>query len=320
MKKWYNKIIVVSLLVFMLLTGGCFKDSSVGEVGSGCDKKKVYEYKDFLITEDNELHDLSEQGLQKEYVIIPNFVNGVKPKMYSRTGCGHWVEYSTFTYSEKVKKFYQADAVQKIEYYYYISQPQNGDIDNAGWAYAYAFSSYTNKVEQMAMEMSTPYTRFIYKKPKHKFFANDIRGYGTNNLAYKNSYINTVLNQTEPIFAYLLLSDYNKGSITLTSKDKIANVQFLYNYDNSPNQGYYWIDDLETGETLTFIPPNPTRYGYVFDGWYTDSECTNPCDFTVPYVKKEMVFKSGEINGQESFVFVYPQDYVTYCYAKWIKA
>ena len=25
-------------------------------------------------------------------------------------------------------------------------------------------------------------------------------------------------------------------------------------------------------------------------------------------------------DGQESFVFVYPQDYVTYCYAKWIKA
>ena len=88
----------------------------------------------------------------------------------------------------------------------------------------------------------------------------------------------------------------------------------MYNYENSPTKGYYWIDDLETGETLAYMPPNPTREGYTFDGWYADSECTIEYDFTTPYIKKDFI----EMETEDSFYLVYPKDYVTHIYAKWI--
>jgi len=58
-----------------------------------------------------------------------------------------------------------------------------------------------------------------------------------------------------------------------------ANVSFFYNYSAAPNDGYYWIDDLEQGEKFITIPKNPTRDHYTFTGWYRDSECTEPIDF-----------------------------------------
>lgn len=45
-----------------------------------------------------------------------------------------------------------------------------------------------------------------------------------------------------------------------------ANVSYFYNYEGAPNDGYYWLDDLEDGETIKYIPENPTREGYLFGG------------------------------------------------------
>ena len=92
----------------------------------------------------------------------------------------------------------------------------------------------------------------------------------------------------------------------------LANIEFMYNYENAPNQGHYWIDDLETGETLTYLPPNPTREGYNFGGWYADKGCTLEYRFDKPYEKKDYV------QVQNKYLF-YPNDYVTFIYAKWIE-
>ena len=52
----------------------------------------------------------------------------------------------------------------------------------------------------------------------------------------------------------------------------LSNIEFMYNYENAPTKGYYWIDDLETGETLMYLPPNPTREGYEFIGWFLSED------------------------------------------------
>jgi len=95
----------------------------------------------------------------------------------------------------------------------------------------------------------------------------------------------------------------------------LANIQFMYNYEEAPNEGNYWIDDLETGETLSYIPKDPTREGYTFGGWYADSECTTPYDFTAPYVKKEVSI--GDNTTEDRLYYL--ENYPTYIYAKWIE-
>lgn len=75
-----------------------------------------------------------------------------------------------------------------------------------------------------------------------------------------------------------------------------ANVSYNYNYDESPNGGYYWIDDYD-GEIISFVPPTPTRDGYTFIGWYKEPECINKWNFNediVPskeFIENEYIFK-----------------------------
>ena len=87
---------------------------------------------------------------------------------------------------------------------------------------------------------------------------------------------------------------------------KLANLQFLYNYNESPNEGHFWIDDIDNGEKIEVMPDTPEREGYTFGGWYTEEECENKFDFDTVFNKP--VLEVGE---------TYPDDYVTYLYAKW---
>lgn len=58
-----------------------------------------------------------------------------------------------------------------------------------------------------------------------------------------------------------------------------ANITYYYNYDNAPNGGCYWLDNLENGEKITEIPQEPEREGYIFTGWYKEPECVNAWNF-----------------------------------------
>lgn len=58
-----------------------------------------------------------------------------------------------------------------------------------------------------------------------------------------------------------------------------ANVSYFYNYDNAVNDGYYWIDDYDYGDKIEYIPKDPVRDGYVFSGWYKETECINRWNF-----------------------------------------
>lgn len=65
-----------------------------------------------------------------------------------------------------------------------------------------------------------------------------------------------------------------------------ANISYFYNYEDAPNDGYYWLDDLEDGEKITYIPENPTREGYLFGGWFKDEACTEVWDFETDTITK----------------------------------
>lgn len=91
----------------------------------------------------------------------------------------------------------------------------------------------------------------------------------------------------------------------------IANVSYLYNYDDAPNDNYYWVDTYNE-ENIQFIPPDPVRDGYVFGGWHINSECTEKWNFTEDITPKEILIKQYENSPYNTYSGIY-------LYAKWIK-
>ncbi len=99
---------------------------------------------------------------------------------------------------------------------------------------------------------------------------------------------------------YAVPQDYLNEYKNLFSKEKIdstidmpfvgGNISYFYNYNNSPNNGYAWIDYLDEGGKILTVPEIPTRIGYTFDGWYTEKETINKFDFDT-YLKTENAIK-----------------------------
>jgi uncharacterized repeat protein (TIGR02543 family) len=58
-----------------------------------------------------------------------------------------------------------------------------------------------------------------------------------------------------------------------------ANIAFFFNYEENPNEGYFFVDLLEESGKITKPPYDPKREGYTFDGWYKEPECLNKWDF-----------------------------------------
>ena len=86
-----------------------------------------------------------------------------------------------------------------------------------------------------------------------------------------------------------------------------ANIAYFFNYEENPNEGYFFVDLLEESAKITKPPYDPKREGYKFAGWYKEAECVNAWDFENDIV---------EINFDEEGERIYEE----FClYAKWVK-
>ena len=121
----------------------------------------------------------------------------------------------------------------------------------------------------------------------------------------KSYYFNVV-----PLFVKRPLTDFSEGQIVTWNEEILpASVSYYYNYDNAPNQGYYWLDDGYFDAVIKYRPKNPTREGYEFTGWYKEPECVNEWDFD----KDIVVSRHSEPEGG------YNLYYETALYAGWRK-
>ena len=59
------------------------------------------------------------------------------------------------------------------------------------------------------------------------------------------------------------------------------NVSFFYNYQDSPNQDYFWFDYI-TESNLFMFPPTPIRQGFDFMGWFLEPEPMTPWNNRMP--------------------------------------
>lgn len=80
---------------------------------------------------------------------------------------------------------------------------------------------------------------------------------------------------------YQSLWEESKGNRNLEA----ANIEYHLNTDGM--EKYYYIDYVEDGKTIENIPPEPTREGYNFVGWYLDENGTQEWDFEAPVTRDE---------------------------------
>lgn len=98
------------------------------------------------------------------------------------------------------------------------------------------------------------------------------------------------------------------GVIEYNFKICKANTSYLFNYEDCPNDGYFFINDFECGKTIENAPYEPLRAGYTFGGWYKESECINAWNFETDTLPQAQYNEDGQELYQE-----------TKLYAKWIK-
>lgn len=110
------------------------------------------------------------------------------------------------------------------------------------------------------------------------------------------------------IYGFNFYCSYIKQKPIYDNCNRIANVTYLYNYEDAPNENYYWVDSYDES-VITFIPPEPEREGYTFEGWYKESECLHEWDFSVDITGKEIVLSPNKTYDSYEGI---------YLYAKWI--
>ena len=91
-----------------------------------------------------------------------------------------------------------------------------------------------------------------------------------------------------------------------------ANVTYYSNYGDND---IYWIDDYENEELITYIPEEPKREGYTFDGWYKEVECINKWDFESDKVPGKTYYEDRHTKYYAMDNYEYIE---TKLYAKWI--
>ena len=129
---------------------------------------------------------------------------------------------------------------------------------------------------------------------------------------YYNTITKLLENKSYPIIKeseYQKCYQFETMNTLRTVQISKANITYLFNYENSPNGGVFFIDNYGYGESIKNPPYDPIREGYTFEGWYKESECINKWNFetdTLPIVEYD---EDGN-----------PVEFIeTKLYAKWIK-
>lgn len=191
---------------------------------------------------------LTEQGRKKKYLIFPKEINGIEVKFVGGI------------LADDMERF-ESDVLEKVYIPYYFESTLDW------WGVDYikdcpiVYSNIRNKLSNLKKIISNirlDHYRMQYQTPGD-------------------------------LDMFIMSIDYYKTMPRyreFTTFVYYANVSFMYNYEDAPNYGYYWIDDFENGTLIDFIPDDPKRDGYIFAGWYKDVRCINRWDFDVDLIQK----------------------------------
>ena len=151
----------------------------------------------------------------------------------------------------------------------YILDEINGiSVEEMGWGYSPTFTVLTNDVERIYFPWSLKRNnglRVIKTSSKYFIFCSAL-----------------TLNYNSDTRRYVIpKSVYIEALQQMVINDCYipANISYFFNYDDSPNENYFFIDIVEESSKLTKPPYDPKREGHTFAGWYKDEACTEIFDF-----------------------------------------
>lgn len=132
------------------------------------------------------------------------------------------------------------------------------------------------------------------------YFANCNEQFLHSAVRLANHNMNTSYYVTPSAYNYIIDNVNDYGNVNK------ANVSFLFNYNNAPNEGYFFINNFDNGSIIKPTPYDPRRDGYAFDGWYKEPECVNIWDFDKDTLPEQKLDEEDREIYQE-----------TRLYAKW---
>lgn len=150
---------------------------------------------------------------------------------------------------------------------------------------------------------------YFYEKPKEDLQRSEVLDMQNTFIVYLNicEIFEGFIDSAGEIIGYKYYVDNVIKPYQYDNLDRIANVSYMYNYEEAPNEGYYWVDSYNES-LITFIPPEPKREGYKFGGWYKEPECLNEWNFDTDMTGKEIVIGRNVYDAYDGI----------YLYAKWI--
>jgi len=274
-----NKKIVLSIFLVMILMFLLTGCSVFSEPSESwvTEDDLVYENYDKFVT----IYGLSSTGKQKKDIVIPSSIDGVPVEGFGR-GTFFFLGYSMGKFeSVKLEKMFL-----------------QSDIDIC-CSSMYAFCPFLTKI--------------IY-------VSTDISSHNAHLCSFDSA------GETIPDAAFLYFySETNTRTVNIRVDStydprfysNFADLQYNYNYEDSPNSGVYWLDDYDD-ELISYIPVNPEREGFIFLGWYTDAECTNEWDFSSDRIPKkiyEFIDDDDSDDAYTNYNYYYNK---TELYAKWL--
>ena len=282
MKKILSLVLVSILLLTSVILCGCdtrpaaykkilAKDETDGQFYYFYDKDYL---KGYAIVGDMEENN-------PEVMYLPAYYKGkeVKRIYYPVVPSAFGMSYKTFGPSfQNVKKLYVPFALTKhyamnidyikifiVDEIYYAESSFNFDGDD----FCYLLFYEINHLQQNQIYYFTPtfYSEFVFVAKRN----------------HSDPNFNTWDEYCDRTVLY-----YHNSAIETTITFYKANTSFCFNYENSPNDGVFFVDNSDYGTTIKDTPYYPLREGYGFTGWYKEPECINKWDFennTLPTVE-----------------------------------
>ena len=247
-KRWF--MVALSMIVCsMFLLSGC--------------KEKIYTSGDFIYRVNGDrffLEGLSEQGKQKETIVIPKEIDG------------YTVDHYTYLYGLSYRGNFESENLRQI---YIIPNVSMYKVNCD-------FMPNLNKIILIGTRNKEDELIVYSQDHSVQVYLSSIENY--------NDFYSDETGCLGGLIRYLWLSNCN----------------YFYNYDGAENDGYYWSDNYDYGEKITYVPQNPEREGYIFGGWYKEPECVNIWNFDTDTLPEAKYNEEGEALYQE-----------TRLYAKW---
>ena len=298
-----KRLLTIGLAVLLML---CMSISLVG-----CKKENAYQdikYNGFTYTwhKKSNTYYLTGDLVQDnpEIMNIPPYINGNEVSYFG------FLEFPEggMNFADQFNRFYSPSLRNVIE----LSIPYCMNIEEE-YGLVTGHSTYENNCPEKIIVVNNTAKKkdsdaIVYFSTKNMGAYSDtayIREFYCSSISY-NQRINYFLGQSK--------NEYPNGEcyfeIASGGRFKIckANTAYMFNYENCPNDGYFFINDFEYGAIIENTPYEPIRDGYTFGGWYKESECINAWNFETDTLPQ------AQYNEQEQEIY---QE--TKLYAKWVK-